>query len=213
MAGHLANNVSILAKLVIAAYNTGLTVDGQSRDTPHGHAGIAQVFLLVMLLAGRLHEAHRLIGEHYFGKTLHEKCYGDMLPKSASALKSFMAYFSGTSNIISPLRKRFAFHFNREEVEQIYSGIGDEFPFTQYLSSEYHGHNLFFGNELIIAKCNGDPRAGSPNSHRGLRRVFRDTSDATEWLGLFVFGFIQVMLKRHILPKAYAFASGEIKIL
>jgi hypothetical protein len=200
MAGHLANNVSILAKLLLAAFNTGFTENGQRREGPCGHAGIAQTFLLLGLLAGRLHEANKLIGAHYFGKGLHKKYEAEMFVKSVEALHRFTAYFSGKSNIITPLRNRFAFHFSREEVEYIYNTAGDDFTLTQYLSSEYHGHNLFYGSEMIIVNAMATLVEGCSTATEAIDRIHGDTSDATQWLGLFVFGFIQLIMKRHIFP-------------
>jgi hypothetical protein len=200
MAGHLANNVSILAKLFLAAFNTGFTETGQRREGPYGHAGITQTFLLLGLLAGRLHEANKLIGAHYFGKGLHKKYEAEMLAKSVDALHRFTAYFSRKSNLITPLRNHFAFHFSTEEVENVYNAAANNFPLTQYLSSEYHGYNLFYGSEMIIVNAMATLVEGCPTATEAIDRIHRDTSDATEWLGLFVFGFIQLTMKRHIFP-------------
>src|SRR6202023_1010064 len=71
MAGHFVNDGTILSQLVIAAFNSCCGRPGEfSGDEPHNAAGLAQLFLVLKLLAGRLHEASRLIGCHYFAKGL-----------------------------------------------------------------------------------------------------------------------------------------------
>jgi hypothetical protein len=58
---------------VLVAFNTAYKDGLILKDEPHGQAGLAQLFLLLKLLAGRLHEASRLIDAHYFAKGLHKK--------------------------------------------------------------------------------------------------------------------------------------------
>jgi hypothetical protein len=78
MAGHFADDVTILSQLLIAAFNSAFGRPGEfSRDEPHNAAGLAQLFLVLKLLAGRLHEASRLIASHYFAKGL-EKYENEM---------------------------------------------------------------------------------------------------------------------------------------
>jgi hypothetical protein len=200
MAGHLGNDVNVLGKLLMAAYNSGFSPeDSKRREGPHGHAGLTQTFLLLKLLAGRLHEANVLIGAHYFGKGLPAKYEGEMHEKEIDARRQFSAYFSGRSNIITPVRNWFAFHHTRENIEPIYDAIADDFPFIQYLG-EYTGHNLFFGNEMILLNAMAATVPGAATALDAIDIIYGDTVNTSAWLGLFVIGFIRVMIKRYINP-------------
>jgi hypothetical protein len=199
MAGHFADDVNILGKLLIAAFNSAFARPGETpRDEPHNAAGLSQLFLLLKLLAGRLHEAYSLIGSHYFGKGLHKKYENEMSEKARDARHQFSAYFGGESNVITAVRNKVAFHLNREEVEFVYNAVPDDLQFVQYLG-EYIGHSLFFGSEIIsINAMTTLVEGGTPLE--AIDKIHKDTVDVSQWLGLFVIGFMQVMIDRYLSP-------------
>jgi hypothetical protein len=133
MAGHLANDVNILGKLVIVAFNTAYRDGVILKDEPHGQAGLAQLFLLLKLLAGRLHEASRLIDAHYFAKGLHRKYESLMAKKAREARQQFSKYFGHDTNVISHVRNKVAFHFDREEIDKLYAALDDDYSFVTYV--------------------------------------------------------------------------------
>ena len=134
MAGHFANDVNILGQLLIAAFNSAFARPGDPpRDEPHNAAGQAQLFLVLKLLAGRLHEANSLIGSHYFGKGLHKKYEDQIYQKARDVRHQFNAYFGHHLNIITAIRNKVAFHFNREEIELVYDAVHSDFEFVQYI--------------------------------------------------------------------------------
>jgi hypothetical protein len=103
MAGHFANDVTILSQLLIAAFNSAFGRPGEfSRDEPHNAAGLAQLFLVLKLLAGRLHEASRLIACHYFAKGLDKKYENEMSEKARNARRQFSAYFGQVAQFKAP---------------------------------------------------------------------------------------------------------------
>jgi hypothetical protein len=199
MAGHFADDGNILGKLLIAAFNSAFARPGETpRDEPHNAAGQAQLFLVLKLLAGRLHEANTLIGSHYFGKGLHKKYENDMSDKARNARHQFSSYFGGESNVITAVRNKVAFHLNREEVELVYNAVPSDFQFVQYLG-EYIGHNLFFGSEIIsINAMTTLVEGGTPLD--AIDKIYKDTTEVSQWLSLFVIGFMQVMIDRYLSP-------------
>jgi hypothetical protein len=196
IAGHLANDINILATLLIVAFQTGRQ-EGHFQDGPRAEAAITQQLLLIRVLAGRLHEANRLIGTEYFGKGFHSKYESDLSDTAKDALRRFGAYFGGKNNIISRLRNRFAFHLNREEIEEVYNDIDTDFPFVTYGSDAYRSHCLFYGSEILYLNAMATI-TNSPTALEGLDRIYGDTTEVCVWLGLFLTGFMQVMITRYI---------------
>lgn len=102
VAGNLADDVAILGQLLIVAFSSAFGQPGNfSRDEPHNAAGLAQLFLLLKLLAGRLHEASRLIGSHYFAKGLDKKYENEMSEKARNARRQFSSYFGSKDNVLT----------------------------------------------------------------------------------------------------------------
>jgi hypothetical protein len=58
---------------------------------------------------------------NYFEKQLHAKYENEMSEKARDARRRFSAYFGGDSNVISQVRKKIAFHFDRTEIESVYA--------------------------------------------------------------------------------------------
>jgi hypothetical protein len=154
--------------------------------------------LLLKLLAGRLHEANSLIGLHYFGKGLHKKYENEMSEKARDARHQFSTYFGGDANVITAVRNKVAFHLNREEVESVYNAVYSDFEFVQYLG-EYIGHSLFFGSEIISINAMTTLVAGT-TPLEAVDKIYKDTTEISQWLGLFVIGFMQVMINRYLGP-------------
>jgi hypothetical protein len=199
MAGHFANDVNILSKLLVAAFNTAFARPGEVvRDEPHNAAGLAQLFLLLKVIAGRLHEANKLIGSQYFAKDLHEKYENEMSETSRDARRQFSAYFGSKSNVITPVRNRFAFHHFREETELVYNTVPNDFQLVQFLG-EYIGHCLFVGSEIISINAMTTLVDGS-TPLEAINKFYKDTADVSLWLALFVNGFMRVMIQRYITP-------------
>jgi hypothetical protein len=197
MAGHFANDVTILGQLLIAAYNSAFGRPGEySRDEPHNAAGLAQLFLVLTLLAGRLHEASRLIGSHYFAKGLAKKYENEMSEKARDARRQFSAYFGGKDNVISSIRNRFAFHHYCDEMEIVYTDLPRDFEFITYLGA-YIGHTLHAGSEILsINAMTTLVKGHSPLD--AIDKIHKDTTEVSAWLSVFVTGFMNVMIKRYL---------------
>jgi hypothetical protein len=201
MAGHLANDVNILGKLLLMASNSAFRKDGEILEkNPHRQAGLAQMFLVLKLLAGRLYEASRLIGTHYFGKGLDTKYENEMREKARDARLQFSRYFGEKANVIKMVRHKFAFHLqgNRDAIESVYNEVDGDYPFVQYLGEEV-GSNLFIGSEMILLNAMAKlVNAQTPLD--GIEKIRDDTVKVSAWLMLFVTGYMSVMMRRYIMP-------------
>jgi hypothetical protein len=191
MAGHLANEVSILQKLLIIGRNS------LDREGAAGEAARVQQFLLIKLLAGRLHEANVLISRHYYGKKLHQKYEADLSEKARDSLFKLRKYFGEASNAITPIRNKFAFHTDRKEIEKIYDDIGGDDPLVLYFSKKYNGHDLFLGHEMIFLNAMSKV-VDLPTPRDRISKIYLDTTVVSVWLGEFVTGFIQLMIDKYI---------------
>jgi hypothetical protein len=199
MAGHLANDVNILGQLLIAAFNSAFARPGEpARDEPHNAAGQAQLFLLLKLLAGRLHEANSLIGSHYFAKGLHKKYEHEMSEKARDARHRFSAYFGSQSNVITAIRNKIAFHLSSEELESVYDAVHGDFEFVQYIG-DYISHTLFFGSEILSINAMTTLVDGN-TPLEAIDKIYKDVTEVSQSLGLFVMGYMQVMINRYLNP-------------
>lgn len=199
MAGHFANDVRILSQLLIAAFNSAFGRPGEfSRDQPHNSAGLAQLFLVLKLLAGRLHEASRLIASHYFAKGLDKKYENEMSEKARNARRRFSAYFGGKDNVITSVRKRVAFHHHRDEMEAVFNELASEFEFVTYLGA-YIGHTLYVGSEILSINAMTTLVKGQ-TPLEAIDKIYKDTTEVSAWLSLFVTWFMNVMIKRYLSP-------------
>jgi hypothetical protein len=198
MAGHLGNDVNILGKLVMVAFNTAYQDGLILKDEPHGQAGLAQWFLLQKFLAGRLHEAFRLMNSHYFAKGLHTKYEPMMAERPRKSREQFSAYFAQKANIISRVRQKFAFHFERQDIEELYSNLEGEYAFVTYVG-EHLGHNLFFGSEMLSLSAMA-ALANAPTPLQGMEKIYSDTLEVSSWPGYFVVGFMRVIVQQYIRP-------------
>jgi hypothetical protein len=191
VAGHLANEVSILHKLLIIGGNS------LDREGPPGEAAHVQQFLLIKLLAGRLHEANDLISQHYYGKKLHQKYETDLSERAADALRNWRKYFGGTSNVITRIRNKFAFHIDRKEIETTYNQLDDDFALLYYNSPQWTAHDLFLGSEMIFLNSMSMV-VDAPTTTGRISKIYLDTTAMSVRLAEFVTGFIELMTHKYI---------------
>jgi hypothetical protein len=125
------------------------------------------------LLAGRLHEASRLISSNYFEKQLHTKYENEMSEKARDARRRFSTYFGGDSNVISQVRKKFAFHFDRAKIESVYAALDKDYPFVTYVG-EYFGNSLYLGSEMLSLSAMA-ALADAPTPLDGIEIIYEDT--------------------------------------
>jgi hypothetical protein len=102
--------------LLIVAFNSAFGRPGEfSRDEPHNAAGLAQLFLVLQLLAGRPHEASRLISSHYFAKGLDKK-YEDIY-KDTTEVSAWLSLF--VTRCMNVMIKRYLNTIKPEQIETL----------------------------------------------------------------------------------------------
>jgi hypothetical protein len=112
--------------------------------------------------------------------------------------RKFSAYFGNKSNVISRVRQKVAFHFDRKEIDDLYAALEDDYSFVTYVGS-YLGYNLFFGSEMISLSAMA-ALADAPTPLEGIEKFYSDTMEVSAWLGYFVVGFMRVIVQQYIRP-------------
>ncbi|MBV8452458.1 MAG: hypothetical protein JOZ29_09320 [Deltaproteobacteria bacterium] len=94
--------------------------------------------------------------------------------------------------------KLLAFHHHREEMETLYNDLPSEFEFITYLGA-YIGHTLYAGSEILSINAMTTLVKGR-TPLEAIDKVHKDTIDVSQWLVLFVTGFMNVMIRRYLSP-------------
>jgi hypothetical protein len=147
MAGQLANEINILTKLVWFGMN-------QERAAAKGvpqEAALSQTLLLIKILAGKLYEGHALIGKAFSAKKLYQKYQNRLNDEGRNSLQQINRYFGNSDNMIKRIRNEFAFHFETNEIDAIYDQLPSDGSLCEYWGTQYAGHNLYFGAEIILS--------------------------------------------------------------
>lgn len=206
MSGHFANDVHILSLLLMAAFNNAFDArDGKIKEGPNGHAAVAQTFLILKLLIGRLHEANRFITKNYLKKNLH-RYEADMDAREAAARQKFTMYFDQKQNILKEIRDKFSAHYDTKAIVDVLKQLPNSFKFIQYFGG-CAGHSLFYGSEMLILNAMASKVQGAHNVHDGINAIYRDAVEMSECLAAFVIGFIRVIIKKYLNP----FSTTQIR--
>lgn len=150
--GDLLNDLNVFSKLLMFSMNRQRS-DKVSIKT----ARDVQTMCLIRILAGKLHEGWKLIDKWYYGSAVSRK-YDRLLDLSAKgALDEIKKYFSKTTNLISEIRKRLAFHYGPKKPEEWRERVRvliEKMQASQILEvyvSKAHGNCLFpMSNESVI---------------------------------------------------------------
>lgn len=143
--GDLLNDLNVFNKLLFFCMNRQ-TADKGAMKT----AKDVQTMCLIRILAGKLHEGWVLIKKRYYGGSLSRK-YDQFLGQSAkAAVDEIKKYFSHT-NLISLIRRDFAFHYPPQKIiEEFVKKIPNSQKFEIFVSKAY-GNCLFpLSNVCVI---------------------------------------------------------------
>jgi hypothetical protein len=142
---HFLNELNILQKCVIVSNNR--LEDSLSRIEKRSQIAQAQFF--IRILAGKLYEGWEMIKENFF-KTGISKKYESLLSKKGKEnLSELKNYFNNKSNTIRLIRKKFAFHYDREMVKEQIKKIPKAEKLEIYMS-ENSANCLFSIGDIVI---------------------------------------------------------------
>ena len=144
--GHANNEINVLSKLILMA----------RKDEPEirliDHVEVGQVFVIMRILIGKLHEAWLLFNRRFQAD---QSLKGKYLPKlsdeAAAAITELNRHF-GRGSPLAAIRNKLSFHYTDEHdlVEQNFQRLPETEPWEFYLSSTV-GNSFYFASELVIA--------------------------------------------------------------
>jgi hypothetical protein len=145
MAGHLANEISALNKLVL--YTTGTYANPANRD-----ASAVWGLMLIRLLGGKLYEGWEMVKRQYFGSKVSATQAGRSELDFVEHQKWLKKYFGDSKNLIHKLRNQYAFHYSVEEAAAITSHLNTVDPDhpLELLLTNAHGNSWYIASEDVV---------------------------------------------------------------
>lgn len=214
LAGHIINELIILAKLILVAQNY-LGGEGDN-DDPYARAAVSQQMLFVKIFASKLLEAWKSVRSRYYrpGEAEHEplsKIYHKLLtPESHEALKKLGCYFGG-DNKIKTLRNKSGFHYDMNNLQSTLEAMPDNSEFVIYLADS--GFNcLHFLSEATIGYAMLD--AKDMESFRiAFEKLFDEIIKVHGWMMTFLDDYIAIFGDRNNLQLSQEKVDiGEVPI-
>ncbi len=188
--GDLLNDLNVFNKLLFFCMNRQ-TADKGAMKT----AKDVQTMCLIRILAGKLHEGWVLIKKRYYGGGLSRK-YDQFLGQSAkAAVDEIKKYFSHT-NLISLIRRDFAFHYPPQKIiEEFIKKIPDSQKFEIFVSKAY-GNCLFpLSNVCVI---NGILQlTGASDMEEAWKKLHEDCKKVINWFIEFLDGYYLVWAQKY----------------
>jgi hypothetical protein len=205
LAGQLENDINILTMFLIIAINEVRLV---GQDSPRRSAALAQVVLLLKLTAGRLYEGQKMINENFSAKKFLKKYESEVSHSTVESLDKLNKYF-GRKSAIELIRNKFSFHVDAVSIAEAYEKAPSDFTSTEYLSTNYAGHNLFNTSETlsIVALVGEDLQ----DWQKKIDDIVEEITATWVTMGVFLSGFIGVIFKKYLGVTAFP-ENAEITI-
>jgi hypothetical protein len=138
---HFLNELSMLQKCVFISANN---IDGLNEVEKQGQ--ISSTLFFIRLLAGKLFEAWRRLGN----SKIHKGFEGQLSPSCKDSLRKIRDYFNQKDNLVCVIRNKFAFHYDKEEIEDELRNIKHDEPLEMFLPTEEEaGICLYAFSDLI----------------------------------------------------------------
>jgi hypothetical protein len=144
--GHASNEINVLSKLILMARKD----EPETKLIDHVEAG--QVFIIMRVLIGKLHEAWLLFNRRFQAdQALRAKYLPKLSPSATSAITELNQHF-GKGSAITAIRNAVSFHYSDDQnlVEEDFQRLPETEPWEFYLSRTV-GNSFYFASELVIA--------------------------------------------------------------
>jgi len=143
--GHASNEINVLSKLILMA----------RKDEPAikliDHVEAGQVFILMRVLIGKLHEAWRLFQQRFqANRPLARRYVPKLLPEAAGAITELNKHF-GKGSPLTAIRSAVSFHYadQRNLAEANFQRLPETEVWEFYLSKTI-GNTFYYASELVI---------------------------------------------------------------
>jgi hypothetical protein len=142
--GHATNELNVLSKFIL------MMRKGDPSTQVEDFAEGGQIFIVMRVLIGKLHEAWELFKVRaQSNKDISEKYLKELDEEAAVALKALNEYF-GKKNAVTEIRNKVAFHYKDEDdlIETNFQRLPETEPWEFYLSKT-HGNTFYYASEMV----------------------------------------------------------------
>ena len=186
---HLLDELSILSKCVIFASNAI-----EAKQEVEKTAQRMQALFFIRILVGKIYEGWRMFRASYFSSQLSQK-YDKLLSNLASeSIKELKRYFA-KDNLIREIRNKYAFHYDRENVENQLNRITQDETLSM-LISEHQGNNLFAFSDTVINSS--ILNSINPSDQQKAMDTFVEEVilKVCKWFQNFGYGFVELIIEK-----------------
>ncbi|HBL23361.1 MAG TPA: hypothetical protein DDZ40_04515 [Deltaproteobacteria bacterium] len=170
--GHLANELTVLTKLLIFAH-TDSNLEVVRR------AYTMQASVIARICIGKLFEGWRLLENSLFATSLSKKYEGKLPKVGAEILENLKKYF-GKKNLIPEIRNKFSFHNPSSEIiNNLLFSIPKEAELHLYLGTQHANSNYYLSEEIIsraMLNC-----VQSDNLQQAMDKVYKELLQVSGW--------------------------------
>ena len=156
-----------------------------------------QALCMAKILAGKLAVGWEMLRNFYFNAQLSREYDPLLSPEASEARRKLGRYFGRSSNVISAIRNRYAFHYSPEQFSEALAATSEEDGWEMFLTKET-GNSLYFFSEVVVG--HGLLEHINSDSHQAAMETLID--DITSIGGLFITfltGCLIVISERYLL--------------
>jgi len=171
--GHLANELTTLAKLLIYAHKDS-SYDAIKK------AYMMQASVIARICIGKIYEGWRLLEGSILSSSLYKKYEAKFSKDGLDVLKNLKRYF-GRKNLILQIRNKFSFHNpSFEDIKNLLSTMPEEAKLNIYVGTEHANSNYYLSEEIISRAMLKYVESNS--LQQAMDRMYKELSEVSGWL-------------------------------
>jgi hypothetical protein len=138
---HLHNTINVIRRWLLSSEESGAS-DAER------HAAVTQRGLATRMLCGVLNEGSNVLERSLLRTRISEKYHPRLTAEGQRLQERVVSYFC-ERNVIKTVRNRFAFHFDRPDVDRQIHEVAPEQSFPLYVCEE-QGNSLYYLAEEVV---------------------------------------------------------------
>ena len=144
MAGHLANEILFLSKLLVI---TQVRPEGETAQK----AELTQSLFVIRMISGKLFEGWHSIRRSYHGTQVSRNYNDDLGDQAQSSLRFLGQYFANRDNLIASVRNNYAFHYSPDRLINVIDELIEGNENVMYIG-DTHLSSLYYISDVLIAR-------------------------------------------------------------
>jgi len=184
------NELNILQKCVIVSNN-----ELESLTTIEKGGQISQAHFFIRTLAGKLYEGWKMIGKNFFETQLSSEYENLLSQKGKESLSELIGYFNDGNNKVRLIRNKFAFHYDKEKIEEEIDKIPQEKLLEMHISK--HRVNCLYSISDTIVNWSILNSINSSNSQQAMDILIGDIAiKVSRWFREFCGDCVCIIAKK-----------------